>query len=138
MPADVSAVVFGANPVTGNLDEVVINSSWGLGESVVNGTVTPDTYIVRKADLALVTRQIHEKLRMAGTVAGGTKEVDVPFPLRSQPAATDEQIEEMARLAIELELTMGWPVDMELAFHGGHLYLLQCRPITTLDNSSQI
>lgn len=48
IPSDVSAVVFSANPVTGNRHEVVINASWGLGESVVGGRVNPDTYVVRK------------------------------------------------------------------------------------------
>jgi len=48
IPADVSSVVFSANPVTGSRDEVMINASWGLGESIVGGTVTPDTYVVRR------------------------------------------------------------------------------------------
>ena len=49
--ADISAVVFSANPVTGSRDYILINASWGLGESIVNGVVTPDAYVVRKADL---------------------------------------------------------------------------------------
>ena len=62
--SDISAVVFSANPLTGSLDEVVINASWGLGESVVGGTVTPDTYIVSKAGLTVSSRTIAEKERM--------------------------------------------------------------------------
>lgn len=54
---DVSAVVFTANPVTGTREEIVINASWGLGESIVGGTVTPDTYRVGKGNLAVVGRQ---------------------------------------------------------------------------------
>ena len=60
IPAEVSAVVFSANPVTGNRDEVVINASWGLGETVVGGRVNPDTYVVRKGTLTVVQRQIAE------------------------------------------------------------------------------
>jgi pyruvate,water dikinase len=130
--ADISAVVFGANPVTGKRDEVVINASWGLGESVVGGTVTPDSYVVRKHDLTVVTRQIGRKLRMTVQVPGGTSEVNVPRLLQTQPVVNDEQVVEMARLAIELEKTMGWPVDIECAYSAGQLYLLQCRPVTTL------
>ena len=130
--ADVSAIVFGANPVTGKRDEVVINVSWGLGESVVGGTVTPDSYVVGKHDLTIVSRNIGEKLRMTVPVPGGTKEVSVPRILQTQPAASDEQIVEMARLAVELERTMGWPVDIECAYRGRQLHLLQCRPVTTL------
>ena len=84
IPADVSSVVFSANPVTGSRDEVMINASWGLGESIVGGTVTPDTYVVRKADMAIVSRQIAEKRQMTVMVPGGTREVDVPrFPAKS-------------------------------------------------------
>jgi phosphoenolpyruvate synthase/pyruvate phosphate dikinase len=64
VPADASAVVFSANPVTGSDDEVMINASWGMGESLVSGTVTPDTYIVRKSDLAIGFRDIAAKRRM--------------------------------------------------------------------------
>jgi len=132
VPADVSAVIFSANPITGNRGEVVINASWGLGESIVGGTVTPDTITVGKADHVVHSRLIADKRRMTVAVPGGTREVDVPRLLRSQPALTDTQIGAMAALAASLETTMGWPVDVECAFHEDRLYLLQCRPITTL------
>lgn len=132
VPADVSAVVFGANPVTGNRDEVVINASWGLGESVVGGTATPDTTVVRKEDLTVASRQIAQKRRMTVLVPGGTREVDVPRLLHTQSSINDDQAVEMAHLAVGLEKTMGWPVDIECAYHAGQLYLLQCRPVSTL------
>jgi len=131
IPADVSSVVFSANPVTGSREEVMINASWGLGESIVGGTVTPDTYVVRKVDMSVVSRQIAEKRQMTVMVPGGTREVDVPRVLRAQPTLKDDQAVEMARLGVALEGRMGHPVDMECAVHGGQLYLLQCRPITT-------
>jgi phosphoenolpyruvate synthase/pyruvate phosphate dikinase len=132
IPADVAAVVFSANPITGNHGEVVINASWGLGESIVGGTVTPDTFVVGKRDHAVRARTIAEKRRMTIAIPGGTREVDVPRLLRTQPSLSDTQISAMAALAASLETTMGWPVDVECAFHGDRLYLLQCRPITTL------
>src|SRR5262249_16050022 len=72
MVADCSAVLFTANPLTGSRDEVVITASWGLGESIVGGTVTPDTYVVRKADLAVTARRIADKRHMTVVVQGGT------------------------------------------------------------------
>ncbi len=132
VPADFSAVIFSANPVTGNRGEVVINASWGLGESIVGGTVTPDTMVVQKADGTIQQRIIADKGRMTILAANGVQEVAVPRPMRNVPAATDEQVLEMAHLAQKLEETMGWPVDLECAYADGHLYLLQCRPITTL------
>lgn len=130
--ADVSAVVFSANPITGNHDEIVINASWGLGESIVGGTVTPDTFIVRKSDVAVVQRVIADKQFMTVSVPGGTHEVETPRFLRSTCCLNDEQIPEMAKLALTLETAMEYPVDVECAYAGGEVYLLQCRPITTL------
>ena len=130
--SDVSAVVFSANPVTGSRDEVMINASWGLGESIVGGTVTPDTFIVRKSDLAVINRVIADKQHMTVSASGGTREVDVPRFLSNEVSLNDEQVVEMAKLALTLETTMEYPVDVECAYAGGALYLLQCRPITTL------
>jgi pyruvate,water dikinase len=72
------------------------------------------------------------KERMTVAVPGGTKEVDVPRLLRSRLALDDRQVAEMALLAIALEAGTGWAVDVECAYGGGDLFLLQCRPITTL------
>jgi pyruvate, water dikinase len=130
--SDVSAVVFSANPITGSRDEIMINASWGLGESIVGGTVTPDTFVVRKSDLAVVQRVLADKQRMTVPAPGGTHEVDMPRFMRNQASLNDEQVLEMTKLALTLETTMGHPVDIECAYAGGELYLLQCRPITTL------
>jgi pyruvate,water dikinase len=130
--SDVSAVIFSANPITGSRDEIMINASWGLGESIVGGTVTPDTFIVRKSDLAIIERAVADKKRMTIPAASGTREIEVPRFMRGQSSLANEQVIEMARLAITLESTMEHPVDIECAYAGGELYLLQCRPITTL------
>jgi pyruvate,water dikinase len=130
--ADAAAVVFSANPVTGSRHEVVINAGWGLGESIVSGTVTPDTYVIRKADLAVMTRDIAEKRRMTVLASAGTQEVPVPRQQQKVPSIDDGQVVELARLAMTLETTMGWPVDIECAYQGQALHLLQCRPITIL------
>lgn len=134
IPADVAAVVFSANPITRRRDEIVIDASWGLGESVVGGTVTPDTYILRRDTLQVAERRIGDKRRMTVAVSGGTREVDVPRLLRSVAVLSDAQAAEMARLAIALESEQGGPVDVECAWHRDKLYLLQCRRITTLGN----
>lgn len=132
VPADVSAVVFSVNPLTGDRGQVVINASWGLGESIVGGTTTPDTIVVGRPALDVLERVVGEKRRMTVSVPGGTREVDVPALLRNRLAITDEQAVAAALLATALERTAGHPVDIECAFAGGELYLLQARPITTL------
>jgi pyruvate,water dikinase len=130
--SDVSAVIFSANPITGSREEIVINASWGLGESIVGGTVTPDMFVVRKSDLAVIQCVIADKQRMTVSAQGGTHEVEVPRFLRNEVSLNDEQIVEMAKLALTLEATMARPVDVECTYAAGTLYLLQCRPITTL------
>jgi pyruvate,water dikinase len=131
VPADASAVVFSANPITGSRDEVVVNASWGLGESIVGGTVTPDAYLVARDGLA-VRRHVAVKERMTVPVNGGTREVTVPSRIARMPALEDDDARAAAELALALENQMGWPVDLELAWAGTDLFLLQCRPITTL------
>ena len=69
---------------------------------------------------------------MTVSVPGGTREVDVPKFLRVRAVLDETQIREMARLGLSLEAHEQWPVDVECAYHEGSLYLLQCRPITTL------
>jgi pyruvate,water dikinase len=132
VPADISGIVFSANPVTGSHDESIINASWGLGESIVSGTVTPDQYIVRNFDLSILDSQISDKHVMTVPVDGGTSEVDVPLDRRYLPVLDEGQIASIVRLALALQEAMGWPVDVEWAYRGADLYLLQCRPITTL------
>ena len=135
--ADSAAVVFSANPVNGRVDEVVVNASYGLGESIVGGTTTPDTFVVRKSDLEIVSRTIGEKRLMTVPVPGGTRELETPALLRGQQSVTDDVVGAMAELAIRLEAATGAYVDIECAVHGGTLYLLQARPITTLRSTPE-
>lgn len=132
IPSDVSIVAFSANPISQSRDEIVINSSWGLGESIVGGTVTPDMFVVRKAGFELVSSMISAKSHMTVLTAEGTREVPVPRMLRDMASLEAAHIESIARLALSLETQLGVCVDIECAIHAGELYLLQCRPITTL------
>lgn len=132
IPADVSLVAFSVNPITSNNREIVINANWGLGESIVGGTATPDTYIVSKADLAVMKQHIGGKEQMTVPAGTGTHDVPVPRILRGQTSLNDLQIAETARMVLALEQKIGQPIDVECAWKSDRLYLLQCRPITTL------
>ena len=129
VPADVAAVVFSVDPRTGS-DDVVINASWGLGESIVGGTSTPDVYTVRRDGRAIRSRTLGAKERMTVRHADGTREVRVPRILRERLALDDASVRAAAELALALEAETGAPVDVECAFRAGALYLLQCRPVT--------
>ncbi len=129
VPADVSAVAFSVDPVAGTKDNVLINANWGLGESVAGGRVTPDTFTVSKAD-QIVSRRIAHKQRMTVLAEHGTRDVPVPDLHQREPSLSNGQILEVAALCVVLETRFGYPVDLECAFSGGNLFLLQCRPIT--------
>jgi len=131
--ADVSAVAFSANPINGNREEVLINANFGLGEAVVSGLVTPDTIVVDRNDLASQNVSIGAKEKMTVRTDNGTEEKPVPRIMQGMPVLTEDQATEIAELVINLENHNGWPVDVELAIHNSQLYLLQCRPITTLN-----
>jgi phosphoenolpyruvate synthase/pyruvate phosphate dikinase len=128
--ADVSRVAFSCNPVSGSQDEIVITASWGLGASIVEGTVTPDTIRMLKSDLAIPSQDIQRKLRMTVAVPGGTQEVRLPRFLQEKRCLDEKQVQAIARMARQLEAEMGAPVDIECGTADGELYLLQCRPVT--------
>lgn len=130
--ADVALVAFTADPVSGDRERVLVNATWGLGESLVGGTVTPDSYVLHRDGPTLLDRAVSVKRRMTVAAGEGTREVEVPASLRALACLDDEQALDTARLALAVEAEMGHPVDIEAAWADGCLYLLQCRPITTL------
>ncbi|MCK2220054.1 PEP-utilizing enzyme [Actinomadura sp. ATCC 31491] len=129
--ADAAGVLFTADPVTGALDETVINASWGLGEAVVGGAVTPDTVVLREG--AVVREQISDKTVMTVRVPGGTEERPVPDELRRAPVLTAAQAAELAALGARVRELYGVPMDVEWARRAdGSFAVLQARPITGL------
>jgi phosphohistidine swiveling domain-containing protein len=131
--SEVSGVMFTANPVTGDRDEVVINASWGLGEAIVSGLVNPDTLTVRKSNGEILSRQIGAKERAVEYDAqGGTVEVASPPDRRDALSLTDAQVARLASLSVQIEAHYGAPMDIEWAYARGKFYILQARAITTL------
>lgn len=128
--SDVSGVAFSLNPLNNAYDEVVINASFGLGEAIVSGLVTPDTYVVDKINHEIIEKKIAEKeIGIWLTDEGGTIEEKNIEPLSQ--ALTDKQILQLNELVCHIEKHYGKPMDIEWAFQDGTLYLLQARPITT-------
>lgn len=128
--SDVSGVGFSLNPLNNCFDEAVINASFGLGEAIVSGTVTPDENVVEKVRGEILSKAVNEKTTMLRLAAdGGVEESKPDAPLAQ--ALNDEQILELTRLVSQCESHYGHPVDIEWAYASGELYLLQARPITT-------
>lgn len=134
VPSEVSGVAFTAHPVSGERDRILINSSWGLGEAIVSGRVTPDSFVVHKDTLAVLDRAVFPKevALYAHPDGQGTIEV-TPKPERAiAPSLSDALACEVGRVAVLVERHFGRPQDIEFAIAGGQLQLLQSRPITTL------
>lgn len=130
--SQVAGVAFSANPVTGNRDEVVIEAVYGLGELLVQGTATPDSYIANKHGDVLDI-DIATKPTFLTYGQGATIEAAVPPHKQDEPALSRGQVKEIVRVVASIEDYYGFPVDVEWAYGTtGQLYVLQARPITTL------
>ena len=132
--SQVSGILFTANPATGERSEIIINASFGLGEAVVSGQVTPDTYIVDKETLRAKETTIGPKERqIVAHGSQGTRLADVDVDRRRQSSLTDDMLRQLSRTAIDIEtLYDGVPQDIEWAVVDQELYLLQSRPVTNL------
>ncbi|MBV9921081.1 MAG: hypothetical protein JOY78_09570, partial [Pseudonocardia sp.] len=130
--ADAAGVVFTANPTNGRRDEVVLSAAWGLGESVVGGTVTTDDLVVEKAGLRVTARTTADKAVMTVCAGEGTEEVPVPAQRRQEPVLDDKDAAALAELAVRIEQHYGAPQDVEWARAGGQFFVVQARPITAL------
>jgi pyruvate,water dikinase len=134
VPAGVSGVLFTANPTTGARDELIVNAGFGLGEAIVSGQVTPDSYVLDKAGLAVRQESIGEKAAMVVPVDGqGTASRPVPTARRRERALSPPVLHELAGLGLQIEsLFDGTPQDIEWAVADGACWILQARPITGL------
>jgi pyruvate,water dikinase len=130
--SEIAGVGFSIHPVSGRIDQVVLDANYGLGESVVAGECEVDHFELDKRTLQMVQRTIGHKDRMIAATAGGVEERRVPADLADRPCLSDEQIRAVAELLTRVEAYYGWPQDIEWGWHGGHLYLFQSRPVTTV------
>jgi phosphohistidine swiveling domain-containing protein len=130
IPSEVSGVLFTANPLTGRRGETVIDASYGLGEAIVSGQVEPDHYVVDPAGRQIISRKLGAKaLAIVPRAGGGVEHV---AGTGERQALADAQILELADTARRVAEHYGTPQDIEWAWAGGRLYLLQSRPITSL------
>ena len=129
VPADRAGIAFTVNPVTGE-DEVIINASYGLGDLVVSGKVTPDEIIVESSARPPRIR-IGSKHIMSILTYSGITQTLVPESLQAVPSVSDAQISSIVTTARKCETLLGHPVDIEWALSGEKLFLLQARPVTT-------
>ena len=133
-----AGVMFSSQPSTGE-PLVVIEAAWGLGESVVSGSVSPDNYVVDRKTKKIVNRYIATKEIMITRDAKTHKTTTAKVPAKKKEAVvlTDKEIIELARYGEILEEHYGLPQDIEWGVEKNKIYILQSRPITTISSEKK-
>ncbi len=130
--SEVAGILFTANPVNNKRDEMVLNASWGLGEAVVSGLVTPDTWITKKGGEILEREIASKDVAIEYASEGGTREVAVPPEKKNVASLSDDAVRAVIALGERVEQHYARPMDIEWGFAREKFYMLQARPITTL------
>jgi pyruvate,water dikinase len=131
--ADVSGVVVTVDPLKGDEETLLVNASFGLGEGVVSGLVTPDEYRIARVDGCVVAVAVGAKeLEIVRGSDGTLEERALPVERSTARALEAQQLRALWQGALAAEAVLGRPADLEFAFAGGRLHWLQCRPLTAL------
>jgi pyruvate,water dikinase len=133
-PSEVSGVMFTANPVNPALGQIIIESSYGLGEAIVLGKVTPDRFVLDKSNRQIIERIISKKETVIATLAQDGKG---QARKRDEASLTDAQIDELAQLGLRVEEYFKHPCDIEWGLSQGKFYLLQARAVKGAEDAAE-
>ncbi len=129
--SDKSGVIFSKDPSKKN-DNVIVEAVWGLGEGIVSGAITPDNYVVSEGKI--IEKKINEKKIAYTRNSGGAKEtVKLTADKSKQQVLKDTEVKKLAEISLQLEKHYQKPQDIEFAIEAGNIYIVQTRPITTLE-----
>lgn len=135
--SDISGIMFTINPVTNDKRKIVVEAIWGLGENIVQGAVTPDHYEADKQTWEVSNvKTVDQKIEM---VKKGNKTYDAKVPKSrvGKRKLTNAQVVEVAKMGKKLHKHYFFPQDIEWAIENGKLYIVQTRPITTIDTTDK-
>jgi len=135
--SEAAGVMFTLEPVTSDQSKIAIEAILGLGEMIVSGDVTPDTYIVNKSDMKIASKKIYaQEWKLVKSATGKGEDANVKAPLTAAEQAAqkipDADILELAQIGRRLEEHYKFPQDVEWAKEKGHIYIVQTRPVTTI------
>src|SRR3989338_4575032 len=132
--SEISGIAFSVHPVTQDRNQLIIEAGFGLGESIVSGSVTPDSYVVEKKPRRIVDKNISRQERgiYRKPKEGGNEWQNIPQEQGERQKLTDGQILELSELIIRIENHYNSPQDIEWALENNKFYITQSRPITTL------
>jgi len=128
-----SGVAFSVHPVTQDTNQIIIEASYGLGEAIVSGQVTPDSYVIHKNDWTILDKNIYTQTRgIFRSLKGGNEWRNLSEKIAKHQVLTDKEIVELAKIIKQIENHYGFPCDIEFAKEKNQFYIVQSRPITTL------
>lgn len=130
--SEISGITFTVHPVTKDHNQMVIEAGFGLGEAIVGGMVTPDTYVIHKNDFSILDINISEQSFAIIKTAKGNINKKLSKSAGGKQKLTGKQIVELAKICKKIEQHYKHPQDIEWAFEKGKFYITQSRPITTL------
>lgn len=130
--SEVSGVMFSIDPVKNDKDRILIESVWGLGEMIVQGSVVPDNYVVQKETFDILSKEISDQKTELIRLEGKNIERKVPEKLKDKQKISDAEIIQLAKYGDALQKHYYFPQDTEWAKEKGKLYIVQTRPITTI------
>lgn len=131
--SEISGICFTVHPVTQDRNQMIIEAGFGLGEAIVSGSVTPDSYVLDKRDLSIIDINIaNQERKIVKCLKKGTKWQGIKEGDQEKQKLTGEQIIKIAKLCMDIEKHYGFPCDIEWAYAEGKFYITQSRPITTL------
>ncbi|MEK7450511.1 MAG: PEP/pyruvate-binding domain-containing protein, partial [Patescibacteria group bacterium] len=129
-----SGIAFSVHPVTQDRNQLIIEAGFGLGEAVVSGQITPDSYVVEKQPRRIIDKNIQTQSRGLYRVEkGGNEWRDISKERVEKQVLSDKEILELSELVLKIEDHYNFPVDIEWAYEHKNFYITQSRPITTLD-----
>jgi pyruvate,water dikinase len=130
--SDVSGICFTVHPVTEDRNQIVIEAGYGLGEAIVGGKITPDTYVTDKKNNTIIDINISKQEMMITKTPKGTIETKVPTLKQDKQKLNNKQIVQLAKICKKIEEHYKYPQDIEWAMENNKFYITQSRPITTL------
>lgn len=131
--SEISGIAFTVHPVTKDRNQMIIEAGFGLGEAIVSGQITPDSYVVGKKKFELLDINVSEQPRaLYGRSGGGNSWKNLTKAQGGKQKLAGKQIQELARICLTIEKHYGFPCDIEWAFQKNRFYVTQSRPITTL------
>lgn len=134
-----SGIAFSVHPVTQDKNKLIIEAGFGLGEAIVSGQITPDSYVIEKQPRRIIDKNVQTQSRgLYRAEKGGNEWRDISNEQGEKQVLSDKEILELSEIILKIENHYNFPCDIEWAFEKGKFYVVQSRPITTLQKHAKL